>query len=196
MHSPSFARYRERLECDDWLGVGDLMLDSANRLSQMGCDFLICPDNTIHQALPLIEKQSPLPWLDIGRVVADEAVRRRFRKLGILGTRWLVAGDVYPERLIPRDIEYQRPLEEEREEVHRIIMHELVYAVFRPESGAYFQRVIERMKRSGCDAVVLGCTEIPLIVNDANSVLPTLDSTRLLARAALRHAMLSVAEPA
>jgi aspartate racemase len=186
--SPSFAKYRERLERGDWLGVGNIMLDSANRLARMGCDFLICPDNTIHQALPLIEAQSPLPWLDMANAVAEEAVRRGFRRLGILGTRWLVTGDVYPDRLRPRGIDYRRPNADEREEIHRIIMRELVYGVFEPQSVAYLQRVIKRMKHDGCDAVALGCTEIPLVINDANSMLPTLDSTRLLARAALRHA--------
>ena len=188
IHSPSFARYRELLERNNWLGIGDLMLDSARRLARIGADFVISPDNTIHQALPLIEARSPLPWLDIAKIVADEAKRRGFRKLAILGTRWLVTGDVYPDRLIPRAMDYDRPTSEERDEIHRIIMHELVHGIFRPESIAYFQDVIGRMKQTGCDAVVLGCTEIPLIVNDSNSALPTLDSTRLLARAALRHA--------
>ena len=77
----------------------------------------------------------------------------------------------------------------EREEINRIIMDELVYGVFTPEAVGYFQRVIGRLKDEGCDAVVLGCTEIPLIMSDANSPLPTLDSTRLLARAALRRAV-------
>jgi aspartate racemase len=103
---------------------------------------------------------------------------------------WLVAGDVYPGRLVPRGIEVERPTDEEREEINRIIMNELVYGAFRPESVAYFHRVIERMKASGCDAVVLGCTEIPLIIDDSNSPIPTLDSTRLLARAALHHAVI------
>jgi len=189
MHSPSFSRYEQRLEREDWLGVADLMLDSAGRLARMGCDFLICPDNTIHQALPLIEARSPLPWLNIAKVIADEAVRRGFRRLGLTGTRWLLSSDVYPDRLMPRGIGFERPTPEERNEIHRIIMHELVYGVLKPRSTAYFQRVIERMRENGCDGVVLGCTEIPLIINDQNSPLPTLDSTRLLARAALRHAV-------
>jgi len=82
-----------------------------------------------------------------------------------------------------------RPTSEERDEINRIIMDELVCGVFKVEAVAYFQRVCARMKDAGCDAVVLGCTEIPLIMNDANSPLPTLDSTRLLARAALRRAV-------
>jgi aspartate racemase len=188
MHTPSFAEYEKHLDRHDWKSVGELMLASADKLAKIGADFLICPDNTIHQALPLIEKQSPLPWLHIAAVVADEAVKRGFRRVGITGTKWLVTSEVYPEKLSTRGVEYVRPTDAERDEINRIIMKELVNGVFTPGAISYFQRVIERMKREGCDAVVLGCTEIPLIMNDANSSLPTLDSTRLLARAALRRA--------
>jgi aspartate racemase len=182
MHTPSLAEYVHYLDRDDWHGVGGLMLASAEKLARIGADFLICPDNTIHQALPLIASRSPLPWLHIADSVAAEARARGFHRLALLGTRWLVTGDVYPP-------DYVRPDADERAEISRIIMDELVCGVFRPEAIAYHQRVIGRMKEQGCDAVVLGCTEIPLIVNDNNSPLPTLDSTRLLARAALRRAV-------
>jgi aspartate racemase len=189
MHTHSFAEYVKRINRDDWQGVGELMLASAEKLAKIGADFLICPDNTIHQALPYVEPRSPLPWLHIADTVADRAVERGFRRLGLTGTRWLVESEVYPEKLGARGLEYVRPEADEREEISRIIMDELVYSVFKPEAVAYIQRVIGRMRDEGCDAVVLGCTELPLIMNDSNSPLPTLDSTRLLARAALRRAV-------
>ena len=130
-----------------------------------------------------------LPWLHIAEVVAATATERGFRRLAITGTHWLVESEVYPEKLAARGIEFLRPNVEEREEINRIIMEELTYGIVRPEAVAAFQRIIGRMKAEGCDAVILGCTEIPLLMNDANSPLPTLDSTRLLARAALRRAM-------
>jgi len=188
MHTPSLADYMERVERGDWGGVGEMMLASARVLAGAGADFLICPDNTIHQALPLIEARSPRPWLHIAEVVAATAAERGFRRLAITGTKWLVSSEVYPENLAARGIECLRPNPEEREEINRIIMEELTYGVFKPEAVAAFQRIIGRMKAEGCDAVVLGCTEIPLLMNDGNSPLPTLDSTRLLARAALRRA--------
>jgi aspartate racemase len=188
MHTPSLADYVACLERGDLQGVADLMLASAEKLARIGADFLICPDNTIHEALPLVLPRSPLPWLHIAEVVAAEAAARGFRRLGITGTRWLVDSEVYPEALAARGFEYMRPTAAERDETNRIIMEELVYDRFLPASVAYFQRVIVRMKEEGCDAVILGCTEIPLIISDANSPLPTLDSTRLLARAALRRA--------
>jgi aspartate racemase len=193
MHTPSLAEYVKCLEREDWPGVGALMLVSAEKLANSGADFLICPDNTIHQALPLIQSRSPLPWLHIAEVVAAEAEARGFSRIGLIGTRWLVQSDVYPGKLRERGLEFMRPDSAEREEVNRIIMEELVYGVFKPEAIAYHQRVIARMKDGGCDAVVLGCTETPLIMNDGNSPLPTLDSTRLLARAALRRAVQSTA---
>jgi aspartate racemase len=189
MHTHSLADYMHSVYRGDWQGVAELMLSSANKLASIGADFLICPDNTIHQALPLVAPKSPLPWLHIAEVVAAEAVKRGFRCLGLTGTRWLVESGVYPEKLTARGLQYLRPNDAERDEINRIIMDELVCGIFRPEAVAYFRDVIGRLKTEGCDAAVLGCTEIPLIVTDANSPLPTLDSTRLLARAALRRAV-------
>lgn len=189
MHTHSLADYVTCLDAGDMQGVGELMLSSARKLAAAGADFLICPDNTIHQAFADVEPRSPLPWLHIAEVVAAEAARRGFRRIGITGTRWLVDSEVYPQKLTARGLSYMRPSDAERDEINRIIMDELVCGVFKPEAVACFQRVIGRMKNEGCDAVVLGCTEIPLIMNDANSPLPTLDSTRLLARAALRRAV-------
>jgi aspartate racemase len=188
MHTHSLAEYMRRIEAGDWRGVSELMLSSATKLANTGADFLICPDNTIHQALPFIEQLSPLPWLHIAEVAAAEGQKRGFRRIGLTGTRWLVESEVYPQKLTAHGLEYLRPNAEEREEINRIIMDELVCGIFKPEAIAYLQRVMTRMQDEGCDAVVLGCTEIPLIMSDANSPLPTLDSTRLLARAALKRA--------
>lgn len=189
MHTLPLAAYVECLNRSDLDGVGELMLASANKLAAAGAEFLICPDNTIHQALPYVLPRSPLPWLHIAEVVAEEAARRGYRKLALTGTRWLVDSEVYPEKLAAQGLDWVRPSPAERAEIGRIIMDELVYGVFKPESVAYFQDAIAKMQAQGCDAVVLGCTEIPLILDDANSPLPTLDSTRLLARAALERAI-------
>jgi aspartate racemase len=188
MHTHSLAHYMQCIERADWAGVGELMLSSANKLAKAGATFLICPDNTIHQALPWIERRLPRPWLHIAEVVAEEALERGYRRLGVTGTRYLVDSEVYPDKLSARGLANLRPNPGERAEINRIIFDELVCGVFTDAAVGYFQHVIGRMKSEGCDAVILGCTEIPLIMNDANSPLPTLDSTRLLARAALRRA--------
>jgi aspartate racemase len=188
MHTPSLSDYTTRIYRDDWQGVGELMLASARKLASIGAQLLICPDNTIHQGLAYVRDRSPLPWLHIAEVVADEAVERGFRRVGLLGTRWLVESQVYPEKLAARRLDYLRPSPEEREEVNRLIMDEMVYGVFTSAQVDYCRRVIQRMQEEGCDAVVLACTELPIVLNDESSPLPTLDSTRLLARAALREA--------
>ncbi|MEO5560876.1 MAG: amino acid racemase [Dokdonella sp.] len=189
MHSFSLADYVDCLERTDMRGVGDLMLRSAEKLAAMGADFLICPDNTIHQAFPYVEPRSPRPWLHIAEVVGAEAARCGYRRVGLTGTRWLVESDVYPSKLAMHGIECILPTVSEREETSRIIMEELVYGTFKQEAVIRFQAVIEGMRKQACDAVILGCTEIPLIMSDSNSSLRTLDSTRLLARAALHRSV-------
>ncbi len=189
MHTPPLSDYVQCLEHGDLEGVGELMLASAGKLSAMGADFLICPDNTIHQAFAYVAPRSPRPWLHIAEVVAAEAVARGYRKLGLTGTRWLVRSEVYPEKLTARDLQYVRPNAAECAETDRIIMDELVYGRFERSSVAWLEQLIERLKGRGCDAVVLGCTEIPLVIGEGNSALPVLDSTRLLARAAVRRAL-------
>lgn len=189
MHTHSLGEYMDFIYRDDWQGVADLMLSSAGKLAHTGADFLICPDNTIHRSFPMVTKHSPLPWLHIVEEVAAEARRNSFKRLGITGTSYTMEGPVYPEVLTGNDIDYRVPLPADRARINRIIFDELVNGLFLPESAAFFTEVIKGLKSEGCDAVVLGCTEIPLIVTQANSALPVLDSTRLLARAALRKAV-------
>lgn len=189
LHGASLADYVQAGLSGEMLGVAELMLASARKLAAAGADFLICPDNTVHQAFARVLPASPLPWLHIAEVVAAEAVARGYRRLGLTGTHWLVSSAVYPDKLQAAGLECVRPSDADRDTMGRLIMDELVRGVFRPETVAVFQQVIRGFQAQGCDAVILGCTEIPLIIDDGNSPLPTLDSTRLLARAALRRAV-------
>jgi aspartate racemase len=136
-----------------------------------------------------VEARSPIPWLHIARVVVAEAVERDYSRLGVLGTRYLMEGPVYAEAAGPASLSIGVPEAVDRERVNEVIFRELVNAVFRPESRQYFQEVIRRLGERGAEAVVLGCTEIPLLIDEDTSPLPVLDSTRLLARAALRRAL-------
>ena len=189
VHTHCLGEYMDCIYRDSWQCVADLMLSSANKLAKAGADFLISPDNTIHHAFDLVAPRSPLPWLHIVDEVAAVAKARGFRKLAVAGTKYTMDGRVYQTKLPAAGFEYLVPNAEERARIDAIIFDELVNGIFTAESRAYFQKVIGRMKGEGCDAVVLGCTEIPLIMDDSNSPLPTLDSTRILARAALRHAL-------
>jgi aspartate racemase len=188
MHTYPLREYMRHIEVDDWDGVAELMLSSAEKLARAGADFIICPDNTIHQAFDRVVAKSPLPWLHIAEEVAAEAARRNYRRLGILGTRYLMEGPVYPTKLAARKIDHLIPDTNERRRINEIIFDELVNGRFTAESRRYFNELIDRLKGQGCDAAVLACTEIPLLLTEDDSSLPTLDSTRILARAALRRA--------
>jgi len=189
LHTHPLAEYMKYITRDDWAGVAGLMMSSAEKLALAGADFLVCPDNTIHQAFDLVAHRSPRPWLHIAQEVAAEAKRRGYRRIGVLGTKYLMEGPVYPDRLQAAGLLHAIPGAAERERINQIIFDELVYGKFLPQSLAYFVEVIRRLKDEGCDAVALSCTEIPLLVPPEASPLPVLDSTRLLARAALRKAI-------
>jgi aspartate racemase len=189
MHTHSLAKYMNCIYANDWAGVAELMISSAEKLAKAGADFLICPDNTIHQAFELVAHRSPRPWLHIAEEVANEARRCHYKRMGILGTRYLMEGPVYPGKLTAAGIEFRTPGTKERDKINQIIFDELVNAQFLARSSAYFTEVIRALADEGCDAVALACTEIPLLVTADSSSLPTLDSTRLLARAALRKAV-------
>ena len=188
MHTHPLAEYMKFVNANEWAGVAELMMSSAEKLARAGADFLICPDNTVHQAFDLIEHRSPRPWLHIARQVTCEAARRQHKQIGVLGTRSLMESRVYPEALRAAGLDYRIPNAQQREKIDQIIFDELVNAQFTSRSLAYFQEVIRTLAVQGCDAVVLGCTEIPLLITPGSSSLPTLDSTRLLAKAAVKKA--------
>jgi len=171
-------------ETSDYANVRATLAASVERLKRAGCDFFLCPDNTAHIALETGVADLALPGLHIAEVLAEEAKARRFRKVAVLGTRFTVAGPVYPRALSARGIAIAVPEPEERHAMDRIIFAELCDGVITETSRAVFLSAIARMQRAGCDAVALACTEVPLIVTPENSPLPVLDSTRGLAKAA------------
>ncbi len=186
MHVASLADYVRCLDAGDLAGVGALMLASARMLIGAGADVLVRPDNTLHAAFAHVVPHLTRPWLHIADVVADAASARGARRVGLLGTRWLVESDVYPPRPATRGIACVLPPEADRQAVHRLIMDELVAGHPPAASTQALRAVVARLAAAGCDAVILGYTELPLALDDTTSPLPTLDSTRLLARAALQ----------
>lgn len=189
MNSVPLAEHMRHIRAHDWETLAGVLAASARKVAQAGADFAICPDNTYHQAFKYLIPQSPIPWIHIAGAVAEEASRAGYARLGILGTKYLMEGPVYPESLKEFRIESEIPDEADRERINEIIFKELVNGVFPETSRLYLNEVAGKFKARGCDAVVLGCTEIPLIVRPDDTPLPTLDSTRLLARAALRKAL-------
>jgi aspartate racemase len=189
LHTFPLAQYMAHADAGRWEAVGELLLESAAKLQAIGAQLLICPDNTIHQGLDLVRARSPLPWLHIAEELAKSAKQRGFKKVGVLGTRLLMEGPVYAGPLAAQGIERVLPNAEDRVKIDQIIFEELVYGRFESVSRRFFQRAIRRLQKAGCDAVALSCTEIPLLIAETDSPLPTLDSTRTLARAALREAL-------
>jgi aspartate racemase len=162
-----------------------MFMADARKLAAAGADFFVCPDNTAHIALESPGEPFPIPCLNIAEVVADQAARDGRRKIGILGTKYTMTGPVYPGALGRRGLEWAVPSQEDRQLVNAIIFDELCLGVFTDESRSAYVRIIDKLTGQGCDAVALVCTEIPLLVAADDSPLPVLDSTRLLARAAV-----------
>ncbi len=189
MHTYPLGQYMEHIRSGNWDAVAALMRSSAEKLASIGARLAICPDNTIHQAFDLAAAEAPISWLHIADAVAQEAREHQYKLLGITGTRYLMTGPVYPTRLARNYIDCEIPEPPDRERIDQIIFKELVNGIFKEESRIYFNEVIRKLKNKGCDAVVLGCTEIPLLVDPEDCPLPVLDSTRLLARAALKESL-------
>ena len=166
-----------------------MFMDDMAKLAAAGCDFFVCPDNTAHIALESPGEPFPIPCLHIGEVVAEQAKLKERSKVGILGTKYTMTGPVYPSALGRRGIDWTVPDEGDRKIINDIIFHELCLGVFKDESRAEYVRIIEKLADQGCDAVALVCTEIPLLVSAEESPLPILDSTRLLAAAAVKVAV-------
>jgi aspartate racemase len=161
----------------------------AEKLAAAGADFFILPDNTAHIALEQAGEAFAIPALHIGEIVAERAVREGYRRIGILGTDWTMTGPVYPGALGRRNLDWEVPEAADRETIHRIIFEELCLGTFTAAARATYVAIIEKLAARGCDAVALVCTEIPLLVRPEDSPLPILDSTRLLAHAAVEVAL-------
>ena len=183
LHALPLEAYLASIDAEDWVGVAALMSRSASILAQAGAELIVCPNNTLHRAFDFV--RSPVPWLHIATAVGAEAIRQGFRQVGLLGTRVVMEGTVYQPILEQSGIEIVVPHARERIELDRIIRTELIRGTYLPQSRQYVEDVISTMASNGADAVILGCTELPLLLPNARYRLPLLDSTRLLAKAAL-----------
>ncbi len=182
---PTLAAY----DTGDLATVNAYLLRTCQRLADAGCDFFVCPDNTAHLAFDESAEPYPLPGLHIADIVAQRAKADGRTRVALLGTRWTMEGPAYPTAFARAGVGLQSPEPTERTVIDRIIFEELCQGVINDASRDACVRIIERMHRGGCDAVALSCTEIPLLVTPEVSPLPTLDSTRLLARAAVAVAL-------
>jgi aspartate racemase len=189
MHTHALSRYMDYIEKDDWDGVASLMVSSAKKLAAAGADFAICPDNTVHRSFDKVIDRSPIPLISITETVAKECQLKGYKKVGVLGTKYTMRGPLYRDTLSKLKIETIVPDENDQERINSVIFDEMVRGKITESSNETIKEVIRKLKDSCCDAVVLGCTEIPLFVDSKNSPLPVVDSTRLLARKALKYSL-------
>ena len=168
--------------------VAEFLSQGVQMVSDAGADFYICPDNTAHIVLEHIAADLPIPGLHIAEVVCHEIMTNGWKRVGLLGTKWTMTGPVYARALQQRGLECIIPDEPVREQLNAAIFDELCQAIFNAETTQLFLNAIDDLKSRGAECVILGCTEIPLIVTAANSPLPILDSTRLLAKYAVKQA--------
>lgn len=190
MSSVPLAEHLKFIKNDDWIGLAKSMAYAANKLADAGANFVICPDNTNHLAFHHLPQFTDMPFIHIAEAVILEASQKKYNKVGLLGTQFLMEGMVYQEYIERYDLIGIIPDEEDRKTINKIIFEELVKGKILEESNLILIDIINKFKDKKCDAVILGCTELPLIIDSANSPLPTLDSTRLLARAALQQAII------
>jgi aspartate racemase len=176
-------------ERSDYAEVGRHLAKGVKQVADAGADFFVCPDNTAHIVLERIASELPIPGLHIAEVVCRELAAHGWKHAALLGTEWTMTGPVYPKALGARGFAYSIPDAPARARLHAAIFDELCRGVFRQETTRLFLDAIESLREKGADCVILGCTEIPLIVNGENSPLPVLDSTRLLARYGVLEAL-------
>ena len=169
--------------------VARFLAQGVRHVADAGADFYVCPDNTAHIVLEQIAPDLPIPGLHIAEVVCHEIAKHGWNRVGLLGTKWTMTGRVYPNMLERRQMECITPDEPVRERLNAAIFDELCQGVFKEETTDLFLQAIRDLKEKGAECVILGCTEIPLIVTPENSSLPPLDSTRLLARYAVEEAV-------
>lgn len=176
-------------ETDDHAAVAEFLTEGVQKVADAGADFYICPDNTAHIVLEKIASELPLPGLHIADVVCHELTQHGSKNVGLLGTRWTMTGPVYESALSKRGMERLIPDDTTREVLNTAIFDELCLGIFNQTTTDVFVGAIDELKSRGADSVILGCTEIPLIVTAANSPLPVFDSTRLLAKYAVLEAI-------
>jgi len=176
-------------EANDYSFVGKFLAEGVQMVADAGADFFVCPDNTAHIVLEQIADDLPLPGIHIAEVVCSEVTMRGWKRVGLLGTKWTMTGPVYEAALKKRGFEKLIPAESTREQLNTAIFDELCNGIFNASTTDLFLGAIEDLKSRGAECAILGCTEIPLIVTEANSPLPSFDSTRLLAQYAVREAI-------
>ena len=190
MYSVDFEEVQKYQHEGNWEKVADIMIDAAVRLERGGADFILICANTLHKVAPEVERKINIPILHIADTTAEGIKAAAITKVGLLGTRFTMEEDFYKQRLMEHhNIETIIPEPEDIDVVHDVIFQELVFGTIREESREAYLKIIDRLMNKGAEGIVLGCTEIPLLISNEHCMLPLFDTTYLHADKAVKMAL-------
>ncbi len=189
LYSVEFDEIEKCQSCGDWQRSADILSDAAKKLELAGADFLLICTNTMHKVYPQIQAQVTIPILHIADATADALASDGVTKVALLGTRYTMQEDFYKSKLVARGFEVLVPEQADIDEVNRIIFEELCVGTLKETSRKTFSRIIDTLKARGAQAVILGCTEIGLLVKQEHASLPLYDTTVIHASRAAEKAM-------
>lgn len=189
LYSVEFDEIEKCQSCGDWQRSADILSDAAKKLELAGADFLLICTNTMHKVYPQIQAQVTIPILHIADATADALASDGVTKVALLGTRYTMQEDFYKSKLVARGFEVLVPEQADIDEVNRIIFEELCVGTLKETSRKKFSRIIDTLKARGAQAVILGCTEIGLLVKQEHASLPLYDTTVIHASRAAEKAM-------
>lgn len=189
LHNEPLASYIDAIRKDDWHAVGKLLRKSAEILARCGAEFCLTPDNAVQHAIQLAEVGSAIPWLTMTDLVAQSLAKDGRRLVGVIGTRMVTRSSTYQTPLGLKGVRLLTPNDDEVELLEQVIYGELIFGTARPESQAAILGVIRNLAAAGCEGVILGASEVPLVVTAENSVLPIYNPAEILAEVSIRRAL-------
>ena len=189
LHNPSFHTILEAQKEKDWYEVARIVSLSIDKLTSIGAEVIVIPANSVHYAITEITAASPIPVLNMIELVAAECNKKNFKKVAILGVGITMSDGLYVQPLKNVGIEPILPTDEDQTIINTIIYEEIVPGKVTAHSIEIIVSILEKLKKQGCDGVILGCTELPIVITDSNSPLPFIDTTRLLAQKALEFSL-------
>ena len=189
VHNIPLAQYVDAVGRDDWCQVAALLTDSALRLASIGVEFCFTPDNAVQHAVQLAEVSCPIPWLKMTSAVATRIEEDNRKTVGVIGTKYVTSGSAYQTDLGVKGIKLVRPNEEDTETLNQIIFDELVFGIINPESQKTIHEIIYRLTDLGCEGVILGCSEAPLMVTHETCDVPLYNASDIMAQQAMEFAI-------
>ncbi len=189
LHSLNFGLIEQMQVKGDWEGLGDILADSAVRLENAGADLLILATNTMHKLAPRIKSEISVPFLHIADAVAKAISEKKLNTVGLLGTKFTMNHDFYHKQLETYNIKTIVPLVKEQDIIHKVIYQELCLGQIDGKSRKQYLSIIDNLVRRGAQGVILGCTEIPMLISQCHTDVILFDSTRLHALAAVEMAL-------